>query len=130
MNTNLIQQTIEGSINSTMIFPQIVVLLIEEGIESYHVDIIRNENRYYKPCGDSHTAKVELTHDQPAEDFSAEQVNAAVRKVQAGKSNYKSFMKEITEAGCVYYIAYLSGKKVIYFGRKGEMHVELFPQAK
>jgi hypothetical protein len=39
-------------------------------------------------------------------------------------------MKEITEAGCVYYIAYLSGKKVIYFGRKGEMHVELFPQPK
>lgn len=130
MNTALIQKTIEGSLDATMIFPQIVGLLIEEGIESYHVDIIRSENRYYKPCGESHVAKVDLIHSQPAEDFSADQVNAAVRKVQSGNSNYKNFMKEITEAGCVYYIAYLSGKKVIYFGRKGEMHVELFPQPK
>ena len=130
MNITLIKQTIEGSINATMIFPQIAGLLLEEGIESYHVDIVLSENRYYKPCGESHVAKIELPHSHPAENFSAEQVNAAVRKVQAGNSNYKNFMKEITDAGCVFYIAYLTGKKVIYFGRKGEMHVELFPQTK
>jgi hypothetical protein len=27
------------------------------------------------------------------------------------------------------YWAFLTGKKVIYFGRKGEMHVEEFPVA-
>jgi hypothetical protein len=32
-------------------------------------------------------------------------------------------------AGTVYYIAYLTGKQVIYFGRKGEFHIEKFPQA-
>lgn len=130
MNPALIQKTIEASLNSTMIFPQIVGLLIEEGIESYHVDLVRNENRYYKPNGESHVAEVKLQHSQARENFSAEQVNAAVRKVQAGNSNYKNFMQEISDAGCVYYITYLAGKKVIYFGRKGEMHVEHFPQAK
>ncbi len=130
MNTKLIRETIEGSLNATMIFPQIVRLLVEEGIESYHVDIILNENRYYKACGESHVEKVELQHENPANEFSPEKVAASIKKVQAGQSNYKLFIKEITEAGCVYYIAYLAGKRVIYFGRKGEMHIELFPAQK
>jgi hypothetical protein len=35
-----------------------------------------------------------------------------------------------TAAGVIGYWAFLAGKKVIYLGRKGEMHVEEFPKAK
>ena len=130
MNINLIQQTIDGSINATLKFPQIVGLLLDEGIESYHVDVVRNENRYYKANGESHLAKIDLPHIRPVEQFSAEKVSAAIRKVQAGNSNYQEFMDSIAQAGCVYYIAYLTGKKVVYLGRMGESHIEHFPQPK
>ena len=36
-------------------------------------------------------------------------------------------MKRSAEAGVTGYWAFLTGKKVIYFGRKGEFHVEEFP---
>ena len=39
-------------------------------------------------------------------------------------------MKRSTAAGVIAYWAFLSGKKVVYFGRKGEFHVEEFPRAK
>jgi hypothetical protein len=32
------------------------------------------------------------------------------------------------EAGTVYYIAYLEGKRVMYIGREGDFHVEHFPK--
>jgi uncharacterized protein YbcV (DUF1398 family) len=34
------------------------------------------------------------------------------------------------KAGVIAYWAFLTGRKVIYFGRKGESHVEDFPGAK
>ncbi len=39
-------------------------------------------------------------------------------------------MKQSAAAGVIAYWAFLTGKKVIYFGRKGEMHIEEFPRAK
>jgi uncharacterized protein YbcV (DUF1398 family) len=39
-------------------------------------------------------------------------------------------MKRSAAAGVIGYWAFLSGRKVIYFGRKGELHVEEFPGAK
>ncbi len=39
-------------------------------------------------------------------------------------------MKRSAAAGVIAYWAFLTGRKVIYFGRKGEFHVEEFPGAK
>jgi hypothetical protein len=36
-------------------------------------------------------------------------------------------MQRAVRAGCVGYIAWLAGKQVAYFGRRGETHVERFP---
>jgi uncharacterized protein YbcV (DUF1398 family) len=41
---------------------------------------------------------------------------------------YPEFVKLSTAAGVAGYWAFLAGKKVIYFGRKGEMHIEEFPK--
>ena len=43
---------------------------------------------------------------------------------------YPEFVKQATAAGVVGYWAFLTGKKVIYFGRKGEQHAEEFPRPK
>lgn len=128
MNPTVIKKVIAQSLKSQINFPQVVGALIKEGVESYHVDMVRGENRYYSAQGDSLVEKVQLPHGQAAQEFSAKGVETAVRKVQQGKSNYENFIHEILAAGCVYYIAYLSGEKVAYFGRNGEVHVEYFPK--
>ena len=102
--------------------------LLNEGVESYHVDLVRSENRYYMPSGETHVETVPFKHSKAAEKFSANLVEAAIKSIQAGKIDYKQFLHQIMDAGTVYYIAYLSGKRVIYFGREGDFHVEHFPQ--
>ncbi len=62
-----------------------------------------------------------------AKEFSKSGIVAAIRGAQADKIRYPEFMRQASAAGVAAYWAYLSGKKVIYFGRKGEFHVEEFP---
>jgi uncharacterized protein YbcV (DUF1398 family) len=68
--------------------------------------------------------RVETT---PAQSFSAQRVEAAVRAVQAGAIRYKQFCWQVMEAGCVGYLVSLAGRRVVYYGRTGDMHVEHFP---
>jgi uncharacterized protein YbcV (DUF1398 family) len=55
---------------------------------------------------------------------------AAIRGAQADTVRYPEFVKRSTAAGVIGYWAFLTGKKVIYFGRKGEQHIEEFPKPK
>ncbi|BDA77358.1 hypothetical protein LPTSP3_g02880 [Leptospira kobayashii] len=128
MNIQKIKETVDLSLEGKITFPQIVGILLKENIESYHVDFVRAENRYYTAQGENHLEPVPHQFPSAAKEFSAEAVSATIKKVQAGKINYREFIDEVTSAGCIYYIAYLSGKRVIYFGREGEFHIEHFPK--
>lgn len=130
MNSNIIRECIDGSHNGTMTFPQVIGKLMNEGIEAYHVDLVRWENRYYTATGESCVMDTPHQQRQAAQAFSSEGVIAAVRNIQAGNINYLQFLEQILAAGTVYYIAYIAGKRVIYLGRHGDLHIEYFPQAK
>jgi uncharacterized protein YbcV (DUF1398 family) len=65
-----------------------------------------------------------------AEEFSSADLVAAIRGAQADTIRYPEFMKRSAAAGVIAYWAFLTGRKVIYFGRKGELHIEEFPGAK
>ena len=65
-----------------------------------------------------------------AEEFSTSDLVAAIRGAQADTIRYPEFMKRSAAAGVIAYWAFLTGRKVIYFGRKGELHIEEFPKAK
>ncbi|MBA2655229.1 MAG: DUF1398 family protein [Gammaproteobacteria bacterium] len=130
MNVDLINEVIKGSLEGSMTFPQVVGKLLSEGMESYHVDLVRSENRYYMPSGETHVETVPFKHPKAAEKFSSVLVKTAIKSIQAGKINYKQFLDQIMEAGTVYYITYLTGKRVSYFGREGDFHVEHFPKNK
>jgi uncharacterized protein YbcV (DUF1398 family) len=41
---------------------------------------------------------------------------------------YPAFVQRSTAAGVIGYWAFLTGKRVSYFGRKGEQHIEEFPK--
>ena len=124
MNVQMLKDIVSGSLNKTLSFPQIVKLLQEDGIESYRVDIVLSETRYYHKSGETFVAKFPHPFEKPALEFSAEKVKEAITKSQAGRITYRQFMHDIVQAGCVYYIVYIDGKNVAYMGRKGETHVE------
>jgi uncharacterized protein YbcV (DUF1398 family) len=71
-----------------------------------------------------------LPHHPIAEEFSKAGIVAAVRGAQSDTIRYSEFMKQAAAAGVIAHWAFLSGRQVIYFGRKGELHIEKFPDVK
>lgn len=130
MDQKFFEDCAEASITGSKKFPEIVAKLIASNVESYHVDMVRCENRYYLPQGENFVVANKLEPKIAAEKFSAEQVADAVRSSQAGKITYLQFMEKIATAGAVYYITYLTRKKVVYFGRNGDSHTEFFPASR
>jgi uncharacterized protein YbcV (DUF1398 family) len=127
MQKKFFEDCARASLTGTKKFPEVVRTLLEAGVEAYHVDLFRGENRYYLPSGESHVVSNGLAPHSVATNFSAPLVESAVRESQAAKITYPQFMEKIAAAGTVYYITYLGGKKVSYFGRNGEAHTEYFP---
>jgi uncharacterized protein YbcV (DUF1398 family) len=109
-------------------FPEVVGKLIAAGVERYHMDLVRNERTFYLPDGTFEPVPTHK-HPQAAGDFSARVVDAAVRASQSGEIQYQEFCRRIAEAGCVGYHVFIAGKRVVYYGRNGDQHIEYFPGA-
>lgn len=128
MNEAMFRELIDKALAKKITFPQILATLSKDGVESYHVDFLRNEFRYYARDGESLVMSVPLVHAGVTPEFSAEKLDAINKRVQSGEWSYADFVREgPATAGCAYYIVYLNGKKVRYFGRDGDEHVQLFP---
>jgi uncharacterized protein YbcV (DUF1398 family) len=80
--------------------------------------------------GKTHVEKMTPPLQPIAEEFSSAGLVAAIRGAQTDTIRYPEFVKQSTAAGVIAYWAFLTGKKVIYFGRRGETHVENFPVGK
>jgi uncharacterized protein YbcV (DUF1398 family) len=133
MDSNVRNTMIEASRISdegSLSFGEIVKKLIAAGIERYHADLVRAEKTYFLPSGESEVVPNEAIAVTPATEFSAAGVEAAVRAVQAGAIKYKVFCERVMAAGCVGYHVSIAGKRVVYYGRTGDSHVEYFPGAK
>ncbi|MGO9047694.1 MAG: DUF1398 family protein [Xanthobacteraceae bacterium] len=111
-------------------FGDVVMKLTQAGVERHHCDLVRGEKTYYLPNGESEVVAGEAVGVAPAGEFSAAGVDAAVREIQAGKIQYRTFCTRIAEAGCVGYHVSLAGQRAVYYGRTGDCHVEWFPGAK
>ena len=129
MNTQVVHEVTIATQEGKMTFPQVVGKLLEIGVESYCVDFAAGRKTYYATNGETLTESMILKLDPVAEKFSAASLVAAIRGAQADTVRYPEFVKRSTAAGVVGYWAFLAGKQVIYFGRKGEMHIEKFPGA-
>jgi len=127
MNQQVIQELVRKALAKETTFREILATLGKEGVESYHVDFLRNEFRYYATSGESYVTSAALAHDGVAAEFSAEKLELINQKVQAGVASYPDFIEEGAAARCAYYIVYLNGKKVRYFGRDGGEYIQHFP---
>jgi uncharacterized protein YbcV (DUF1398 family) len=127
---NLLADASRSSDDSSKTFPQIVAALMGVGVERYHQDLIRAERTYYLPNGEHETLPSHPVGQAAAGAFSAEGIAAAIKGAQSGAVKYREFCELAVAAGCVGYIVSIAGRRVIYYGRTGDMHVEWFPGAK
>ena len=126
---DIAHKCLEGAESNTMTFPHIVSTLMEAGFEGYSVDFRRGMVAYYLPSGDS----VELSGAKPsipvAAAFNAAVVREAIREAQtlAPGYTYGGFVAKVAGAGCAGYIVSFLGRRVLYFGRNADTHIEHFP---
>lgn len=128
MDTKVMHEALAGSSEGRFTFPQVVGMLVAAGVESYLVDFVRGDDTFYMPDGRTHIETMTLPAGPIADTFSASGVVAAIRAAQADAIRYPEFVERMRKAGVAAYWAFLTGKKVIYFGRKGELHTEEFPR--
>src|SRR5262249_9989551 len=119
---------VRGTITGEIHFPQVVERLSAIGVERYHTDYTRHEKTFYLANGESLVVTLPLGPQTIAASFSAKDVESAVRQSQRGEHTYVDFIRKTMAAGCIGYFVQISGRRVQYFGRNGEIHTELFPQ--
>jgi len=124
------QKCLEAAYAGTMDFPSIVRVLSDAGFEGYEVDYRRGTSTYYLPTGESAQLSLPTSEAKVAPEFCAHDVERAVREAQnnAPGYTYAGFSAKVKAAGCAGYIVSFPGKRVVYFGRTAETHVEHFPQ--
>ena len=127
MNTNGIVEVLARSQAGEMVFPDVVRSLLEAGVESYFADLAQAEETFYGVDGETHVEKMTLPLTPVAREFSLPAIVSAIRGAQADRIRYPEFVTRAAAAGVIGYWAFLTGAKVIYFGRQGEFHVENFP---
>ena len=123
----LIHEAAAGSNSGQLHFGQVIALLVQAGVESYLADYRTGKTIYYLPNGDTLALDLEIPATPIADTFDAEAVRAAIRGAQQGVVMYPEFKHLTCLAGCAGYTVWITGRHVSYFGRKGEMHVERFP---
>lgn len=124
MKTEVIQEMVNRNSAGTISFVEVLEILKKEKVESYHVDFLRNEARYYGEHGDSIVIQTDHSPVTIPEKFSIEQFKEVLKKAQNKDIPYKAFCMGSQEAGCAYYMVYITGKQVHYLGRKGDTYTE------
>lgn len=122
-----IQATFDASNSGTIHFGQVICQLVGAGVESYHVDYRSGRTTYYLPDGATADFSFERPHQDIADAFDAAAVRAAILGAQRGRVMYPEFKRLSQQAGCVGYTVWIAGRHVVYHGRRGETHVEQFP---
>lgn len=115
--------------DGSLSFPEIIEQLVGAGFEGYSVDYRRNAQIYYLPDGDN----VEINMPHPAQEvaaiFDTVGVETLVRWAQNNSPDYTyaAFSEKVMAAGCAGYLVSFLGRRVVYYGRTAETHVEAFP---
>ena len=123
----LIREAAAGSSEGRLQFSQVVGLMVVAGVESYTVDYRSGRATYYPRDG----APLDLALDTPEMPIPAMLDIAALRAAIAGSQRgvvmYPQFKRLSMAAGCIGYTVWIDGRHVSYYGRRGEVHVEKFP---
>jgi uncharacterized protein YbcV (DUF1398 family) len=122
-----IQEAVDGSSEGRLHFGQVVGLLAQARVESYVVDYRTRRTTFYMSDDETLAIDLQVPEVPVAQVFDAEAIKAAIRGAQKGVVKYPEFKRLSCAAGCIGYTVWIAGKHVSYFGRKGETHIEPFP---
>jgi uncharacterized protein YbcV (DUF1398 family) len=130
MNTQVITEVARGTFDGSMPFPEVVSRLLATGVEYYHVDYAAMRKTFYS--ADGATVVTPIPYEgmpKVAQDFDLAALRASIADSQQKNQPYRDFTRRAMAAGVQGYFAFLRGKRVTYFGRQGDHHVEWFPGA-
>ncbi len=130
MDNNIINECLALSLKAKITFPEVIMKLTAAGVERYIADLVGLNVHYYGTNGTTYTAELEFDAKKVAPTFNADAVKYAIADSQQKVIDYQIFLHSIMAAGCSHYEVFITGKKVIYLGRDGGQHTELFPQVK
>lgn len=124
------RKCLDAAYEGTMNFPTIVRTLSEAGFEGYDVDYRRHTSTYFCASGESVQLPTPHSTTPISPEFKASQVEQAVQEAQRNAAcyTYAGFCEKVKAAGCAGYMVSFAGKRVVYFGRTAETHVEHFPR--
>jgi uncharacterized protein YbcV (DUF1398 family) len=124
------QACLNAAYDKSMAFPEIVGTLITAGFEGYVVDYRRHTTTYFLPDGDNVVLENCRSEGSVAPQFDPAGVASQVKWAQANQPDYSylAFGRNVKAFGCAGYIVSFPGRRVLYFGRTAETHVEHFPQ--
>jgi uncharacterized protein YbcV (DUF1398 family) len=128
--TAVARNCLDAAYDGTMAFPDIVGTLMESGFEGYVVDFRRNTTTYFLSNGDNVTFNNRPSEGSVGAQFDQPEIAAQIKWAQTNlpEYSYAAFCKNVKSLGCAGYIVSFLGRRVLYFGRTAETHVEYFPQ--
>ena len=120
---------LDAAHDGSLSFPMIIGRLMEAGFEGYMVDYRRGTQTYYLADCDGVSLDMPPSAGKVEPAFDAAAVGGLVRWAQANGPDYSyvHFCERVKAAGCAGYLVSFPGRRVVYFGRTGETHVEYFP---
>jgi uncharacterized protein YbcV (DUF1398 family) len=130
VDVNIINECAVSSLAGTMNFPEVIDKLISTGTERYITDLVGLKKSYYGNQGEAYFTSLDFPVFEVASTFDDTAVKNALHAVQRGDIDYQTFLRRIISAGCCHYEVFITGGKVIYFGRDGSQFTEFFPAKK
>lgn len=127
---SLAQRCLDAAYDRTMSFPEIIGTLVQAGFEGYATDYRSNTTTYFLPDGDSALLQNRACPGEVAAVFDGAGVAAQIRWAQSDAPDYAyaAFCENVKALGCAGYIVSFLGRRVLYYGRTAETHVEHFPR--
>lgn len=98
----LIENDVLLSFEGKITFPEVVMHLLQAGIERYYVDLVSHQNIYYSVQGETYNvAFPDVDLPTFGTSFQKDKVVDTIREIQAGKIDYLEFLARVMAAGIV-----------------------------
>lgn len=123
----VIESVFETSNKGTIHFGEVIQQLMSVQVEAYFVDYRSGRSTYFLPNDETLDLSFEKPNQKITEDFQGDSIRSFILDAQKGKVMYPEFKQLSQTAGCIGYMVWITGQHVTYYGRKGETHVERFP---
>lgn len=128
MESKIVADAARATLSGSISFPEVVRLLLDTGVEYYHVDYVALQKTYYSASGEIIKTPINY-EDLPTVgyEFNINALRAAILDSQQNGQHYQDFTKRAMSAGVQSYTVFLCGQRVTYWGRLGDQHTEWFP---